>query len=111
MYMPCKDKGQEGERVGGSSNVRPEAQLIYPALSLPVYCWSNCWFEGMKNSPRSRGPKNIENYRPGPVFSYKLRYIVGFGLVEMAIWALLCLNGQFFICDMLYCPVVETVNH
>ena len=24
-------------------------------------------------------------YRPGPVFSYKLRYIVGFGLVEMAI--------------------------
>ena len=22
---------------------------------------------------------------PGPVFSYKLRYIVGFGLVEMAI--------------------------
>ena len=24
-------------------------------------------------------------HKPGPVFSYKLRYIVGFGLVEMAI--------------------------
>ena len=27
----------------------------------------------------------ISDYEPGSVFSYKLRYIVGFGLVEMAI--------------------------
>ena len=28
---------------------------------------------------------DVEQRRPGPVYSYKLRYIVGFGLVEMAI--------------------------
>ena len=30
-------------------------------------------------------PESINRLLPGPVFSYKLRYIVGFWLVEMAI--------------------------
>ena len=36
-----------------------------------------------KKGPMASGRLGIWN--PGPVFSYKLRYIVGLGLVEMAI--------------------------
>ena len=32
-----------------------------------------------------RAPDDINRLGPGPVFSYKLRYMVGFWLVEMAI--------------------------
>ena len=28
--------------------------------------------------------QNMQRRKPGPVFTYKLQYIVGFGLVEMA---------------------------
>ena len=56
--------------------------LLYTAL-IPRMCCKN--FDTMSTGVGSFNCRLFNDWNSGPVFSYKLRYIVGFWLVEMAI--------------------------